>query len=73
MAYQFETNANATFTFPKSGDVDKLALKGVSGTTSDATTVITGIQGLLYIADVISRYEPETGERTVTQYVTNNS
>ncbi len=73
MAYQFETDANATFTFPKSGDVDKLTLKGVNGTTNDAATVITGIQGLLYIADVVSRYEPEEGERTITQNVTNSN
>lgn len=66
MAYTFEKEASAKFKF--NGE-NKLTLNGISGTQQSADTIVAGVQGLLYIGNLIDSYNPTDGIRTVNEDV----
>lgn len=69
MAYQFEKETAASFKFGGTqGSIGKLTLNGINA-NEDAQTVITGIQGLLYIVNRVNSYNPLDGIRTVKEDV----
>ena len=75
MAYVFDKQEAASFKFQGKTAAaynGALTLNGVSGSQQNAATVITGIQGLLYIGNLIGQYDPLDGIRTVKENVDND-
>lgn len=72
MAYEFSREKIASFKFQGNTSVQALNLSRINGTNNDAATVVTGIQGLLYIGDLTSSFDPTDGVRTVKDDVINN-
>lgn len=67
MAYQFEKEASSTFKF--TGLDAKLNITGVNSTLT-ADSVVSGLQGLLYIAGALDKYDVLDGVRVVNEDVT---
>lgn len=75
MAYVFDKQESASFKFQGKTAAainGALTLNGISGSQQNAATVITGIQGLLYIGNLIGKYDPLDGIRTVKEDVDND-
>lgn len=66
MAYVFETQQAATISY--NGN-NKLTLKGINGSEQDASKIMNGIELLLSIGQIQSRYVATTAVRTVKQNV----
>lgn len=74
MSYVFESQPSASFKFEgkTAGAINgALTMNGVSPTAT-APNVITGIRGLLYITNLIDKYDPLDGLRTVKENVNND-
>jgi len=71
MAYVFEKETAATFKIPASGATDSKALnlKGINANVSSADSIVSGIQGLLYIANKQAGYNYASGVRVVNEDV----
>lgn len=72
MAYVFEKEKVATFKFVGDTKEATLSLNGINGENT-APIIVQGIQGLLYIGNLITRYEPTDGVRTVKEDVNDDS
>lgn len=71
MAYVFEQQPAATFKFEgkTAGAINgAMTMNGISPSAT-APNVITGIRGILYIANLINKYDPLDGLRTVKENV----
>lgn len=71
MAYIFDKETAATFKIPATGATDSKALnlKGVNANVASADSIVSGIQGLLYIANKQASYNYASGVRVVNEDV----
>lgn len=71
MAYTFSKETAATFKMPSGAAVDakSLNLKGINANIESADTIVTGIQGLMYITNKQNSYNWGHGVRVVNEDV----
>lgn len=72
MGYTFSREAASTFkitTAATSGLQKNLTLKGVNAQTTNADTIVAGVQGLMYIADRANDFNYADGVRVVNEDV----
>lgn len=71
MAYVFNKETAATFKIPAAGAQDATAInfKGVNANVASADSIVSGIQGLFYIANKQSSYNYVMGIRVVNEDV----
>ena len=71
MAYIFTKETAASFKIPAAGTADTTAInfKGVNANVASSDTIVSGIQGLFYIANKQSSYNYAMGVRVVNEDV----
>lgn len=71
MAYVFNKETAASFKIPATGatDAQSVNLKGVNANVASADSIVSGIQGLFYIANKQSDYNYTSGIRVVNEDV----
>ena len=70
MGYKFETQPVASLKFQgNTSDNGALNIAGINGSLESADSIISGIQGLLFIGDLVEAYDAEDAVRTVKQNV----
>lgn len=70
MAYIFNKETAATFKIPADGAGGKaLNLSGINSQVASADSIVSGIQGLMYIANRQTSYNYASGVRVVNEDV----
>lgn len=72
MAYTFNKETAATFKIPDNVAETTLTFKGINANVASADTIVSGLQGLFYIANRQSQYNYASGVRVVNEDVDYN-
>lgn len=70
MGYVF--NKETAAQFKVTGPDKTLTLKGINSQVASADTIVSGLQGLMYLANKQDEYQWSTGIRVVNEDVDNN-